>query len=442
MRIVRNVKDVVDFFTVGILVVSIYMLMLFLNQNIVISDLEKVWDREKTTVTDSIHRYTTDRSPISGPRRMVHSVSCARIIEGDKSEIQKAKIITHNSNSISDLEYVNLTRNCADFKMLQGFENRLYNNLEKTFPIAFTILMYETVEQTVRLIRSIYSPFNVYCIHVDDSSAPFVKQGMTSFAKCFNNVFMVSKPINVIYNHFSRLQAEFNCMADVMKRNRHWKYLINLPNTEFPLKTNLEIIKILSIYNGSNDIEGITVPNQMMGHRISHSYVLKNGHVVKTNRTKSKPPHKIQIVKGSAYGVFSRALVQYAMKDKRAIGLIEWSKDIASPDEYFWATLNHNPHLKAPGHYKGKPDKKPWLAAYAAWGGRDPCRGKFRNGVCVFGVGDLNELVQRKELFANKFLLSFQPLAYECMEEWINNKTYSTLPFETFYYRQLPFIQK
>ena len=60
----------------------------------------------------------------------------------------------------------------------------------------------------------------------------------------------------------------------------------------------------------------------------------------------------------------------------------------------------------------------------------------------MFGVGDLNELVSKKELFANKFYPDYQYLALECLEEYLYNKTFSKLPFETFYYKQLPFILK
>ena len=39
-------------------------------------------------------------------------------------------------------------------------------------------------------------------------------------------------------------------------------------------------------------------------------------------------------------------------------------------------------------------------------------------GMCVFGVGDLQQLSLRHELFANKFFPNFQPLAFKCLEDW------------------------
>ena len=90
--------------------------------------------------------------------------------------------------------------------------------------------------------------------------------------------------------------------------------------------------------------------------------------------------------------------------------------------------------------FPGNPEKKNWNAVYVSWGG--PCHGKFVRVICIFGVGDLNQLVSRKELFANKCYLDYQYLAMDCIEEYIYNKSFSNLPFETFYYKTMPFINK
>lgn len=72
------------------------------------------------------------------------------------------------------------------------------------------------------------------------------------------------------------------------------------------------------------------------------------------------PPHGLKIVKGSAYGAFSRQFVQFVVEDRRARDLLEWSKTVFSPDEYFWATLHHtyiNSHLNTPGAFSGIPPR-------------------------------------------------------------------------------------
>ena len=95
-------------------------------------------------------------------------------------------------------------------------------------------------------------------------------------------------------------------------------------------------------------------------------------------------------------------------------------------------------------YFAGKPDNKPWLATYALWGGEGKCHGKFVHGVCIYGVGDLQNLKLRKELFANKFHLDHQPYALDCIEEWHYNKTVnpSLSNLNLTYYEHLPFIKK
>ena len=50
------------------------------------------------------------------------------------------------------------------------------------------------------------------------------------------------------------LQQYINCMDDLLLISDKWKYVINLPSTEFPIKSNKQILKFLKILNGSNAI--------------------------------------------------------------------------------------------------------------------------------------------------------------------------------------------
>ncbi len=52
------------------------------------------------------------------------------------------------------------------------------------------------------------------------------------------------------------LLSPTECMHDLWRRSVRWRYFINLTGREFPLKTNLELVRILTTYNGSNDIDG------------------------------------------------------------------------------------------------------------------------------------------------------------------------------------------
>ncbi|XP_032895878.1 uncharacterized protein LOC116985293 [Amblyraja radiata] len=53
------------------------------------------------------------------------------------------------------------------------------------------------------------------------------------------------------------------------------------------------------------------------------------------------------------------------------------------------------------------------------------CKGHYVHNICVYGLGDLEWLIQRDSLFANKFEVDNHPLVAECMERWLRRKTLS-----------------
>src|SRR5271163_3483880 len=106
-----------------------------------------------------------------------------------------------------------------------------------------------------RLLRVIYRPQNIYCVHVDRSSDPVVHESVRAIVNCFHNVFIPQDLIDVVYLKYSSLAADVLCMRELLKYVK-WKYFINLTGQEFPLKTNRELVRILTIFNGSNSIEG------------------------------------------------------------------------------------------------------------------------------------------------------------------------------------------
>ncbi len=284
---------------------------------------------------------------------------CRDLIEGEKSVATTAKSYTksHPRKTIRDQTYIELTRNCTAFKNQRGYLTEPLSREEAYFPIAYSILFYKELQQLERLLRVIYQPQNIYCLHLDGYSSDILYIAARSLVRCFDNVFLASKREKVIYASFSRLKADINCMEAMLDKNRRWKYYINLASQDFPLKTNLEIVKILKVYNGSNDIEGITGSRVLRGRfKPSWGPVTRKPrsrpYLNKTGELKQAAPHNLSVVRGSAYGAFSRKFVDFVVHNQTAKDFLEWSRDTYSPDEHYWATLNHmmeNPQLHTPG---------------------------------------------------------------------------------------------
>jgi beta-1,3-galactosyl-O-glycosyl-glycoprotein beta-1,6-N-acetylglucosaminyltransferase/N-acetyllactosaminide beta-1,6-N-acetylglucosaminyltransferase/mucin type N-acetylglucosaminyltransferase 3 len=335
-----------------------------------------------------------------------------------------------------------MTSDCAAFRRSYGFDEISLTSATD-FPLAFNILAHVSAHQLTRLLRAIYRPQNVYCVHVDAHSSSDLRTAVDGLAACFPNVRLASRLEAIVYAGFSRLQADITCMRDHMTSHVNWRYLINTAAQAFPLRTNEELVAILREYNGANDIEGIYGHRVLRG-RFENEWVENRTRwtMEKTGRKNPPPPHDIDIVRGSAYGVFSRAFVRFILEDRKARDLLDWARTTWSPDEFYWATLHHtysNPHLHTPGGFSGYPSSKPWLAVYANWG-ETLCHGKYVHGVCVFGVGDLQELIERRELFANKFHADFQPLALDCLDAWIRHKEICPPSTDYTYYSKLPFV--
>ncbi|XP_041373846.1 beta-1,3-galactosyl-O-glycosyl-glycoprotein beta-1,6-N-acetylglucosaminyltransferase-like [Gigantopelta aegis] len=365
----------------------------------------------------------------------VEKVNCRALFDGNQEEQNKTREIMagYNKTSRSPDLYVEDTLNCKSFKQKRGYVTSSLTPEEENFPIAFSILMFKDVEQTERLLRAIYRPQNVYCIHVDSKAHSDVRKSMTSISACFDNVFLASRSVDVQWGTYTVLEPELVCMKDLW-RYKKWRYFINLTGQEFPLKTNRQLVEILKAYNGANDLES----------------TIKNANKNRWEKA-GKPPHNITAVKGSVHITVSRGFVDYVLHNETAADLLEWAKKVDVPDETYFTSLNHNPHLGVPGSYKGEPEHdpkaKPFLTRFKNWGSPPynwPCAGQRVRLICIFGIGDLPLLEDRKELFANKFYWDYEPYALDCMEELNHNRTrdeYAGLThFDASYYKHLAIV--
>lgn len=196
--------------------------------------------------------------PFGLPRRNPHlqNISCPALFQGNKSELSRAKdyMRKHKRIPVTEDDYLNMTENCDNFRRDRGYIMKPLSQEEYDFPIAYSILMYRDVEQMERLLRAIYMPQNFYCIHIDLNADDAIHMAMRAIVRCFPNVFVASRLESVFWGHISIIYAEMNCLRDLLKYK--WKYFINLTGQMFPLHTNRELVKILTLYDGANDIEG------------------------------------------------------------------------------------------------------------------------------------------------------------------------------------------
>ncbi|KAH3816230.1 hypothetical protein DPMN_117743 [Dreissena polymorpha] len=199
----------------------------------------------------------TERTFLFKEGQLVTDVNCKAIFDGDHNEIERANLLTKTivRQYLQPSAYQQLAQNCSSFILHRGYITIPMSEMEREFPVAFSILMYKDIEMFERLLRAIYRPQNLYCIHVDAKASDDIFNAVVAITKCFGNVFMASQRIRVKWGKLSVLTPELVCMEDLLHRSSKWKYFINLTGQEFPLKSNFELVKILTAFNGSNDAE-------------------------------------------------------------------------------------------------------------------------------------------------------------------------------------------
>ncbi|TRY94588.1 hypothetical protein DNTS_015801 [Danionella cerebrum] len=362
--------------------------------------------------------------------------ACAAVIQGDidgvdRKDLRKLLRSQKRKLLLSESFYINATKDCPTFIQVRGFLTKPLSAEEEDFPIAYSMVIHEKIEMFERLLKAIYAPQNVYCIHVDKKSPQNFQDAVRAIASCLTNVFVVSKQESVIYASWSRVQADLNCMKELSEMMVQWRYLLNTCGTDFPIKTNAEMVRSLKYLNGKNNLESEMVEGKRW--RWEYHFNVTNT-IIRTDVRKSKPPINSPIFSGNAYFVVSREFVDYIFRSKSVQGLMEWMKDTYSPDEHLWATLQRMPSVPGsnPSDSKYSQSDMNAIARLVKWSYHEgdinsgapysPCTGTYRHAVCVYGAGDLKWIVRQHHLLANKFDPGVDNAAIRCLEAYLRYK--------------------
>ena len=317
----------------------------------------------------------------------------------------------------------------------EEFSNNFYvSPVEKEFPIAYILVVYTNAGQVIRFLKAIYRPQNTYCIHPDARQGEKFAGIFQAISRCLDNVFVVSRPISVYYAHHSLIQAQLNCMDDLLKRpNGSWKYVINLCGREVPLKTNREIVESLAKLKGYS---GLLVNRLtpfwwrsrfMFKHRLG-----RDGSMHRMRARQKWPPYRIQIYKSLTFLAASYAFVDFIVNDKRAQALSNYLRSVYSPEEHFYASLYELSYARG-----AKPKKDTvapidipeinrvnWVInRYHKSHLSSVCPGRrVVHVICILTAPDMKNVldgrkIRRPTFFFNKYFLEWDPTVMDCMEE-------------------------
>ncbi|KPP65774.1 beta-1,3-galactosyl-O-glycosyl-glycoprotein beta-1,6-N-acetylglucosaminyltransferase 4-like [Scleropages formosus] len=363
-----------------------------------------------------------------------YNINCTAVYELDPVEVGKSLEIRRKYIvDLGDEDIEVLTSDCWKFTEARGYPKQPSSEEERLFPLAYSLVVHKHASMVERILRAIYMPQNIYCIHYDKKSSPGFVAALKSLVKCFPNVFIASKLEVVQYANITRLMADLNCLSDLLQSTVTWKYVINLCGQDFPLKSNFELVRELKALRGGNMLES-SRPSQYKKQRFQFQHILKGASYeyrklpVKTTKAKEQPPHNIEVFTGSAYFVLSHVFVSYINGNPVVEDLLAWSVDTYSPDEHFWATLARLPGV--PGEIpRSAPDvtdlkSKTRLVKWSYLEGSSypPCTGTHLRSVCIYGAAELRWLLNYGHWFANKVDPKVDPVVIKCLEEHLVEK--------------------
>lgn len=308
------------------------------------------------------------------------------------------------------------------------------------------VSLFRSPRQAEQLLRAIYRPHNFYCIHVDAKAEAEVYDAIAAVGMCVPNVTVLRDRVVIRYGvkGNSIVRADLKCMRAALDSEVPWKYLLTLSGEEFPLRTNLEMVRILKLFRGANDLEMYPLHERLTrwinGSVVSRGDVYRNGKL-----TLNSSPDKLQfrVLKGSAYGSFSRQYVEAVLEDRRAQTILQWFNDTFAPEELVWASINALPAI--PGGYslnvKHSRSQQASRAVVWRW---DPykCKGGYRHSVCVFTKDDLPWLKQQPQLMANKFMVEKDSRVLHCLEARLFHRAISGhVAVDYAYFESLPHVK-
>ncbi|XP_029186423.2 beta-1,3-galactosyl-O-glycosyl-glycoprotein beta-1,6-N-acetylglucosaminyltransferase 3-like isoform X2 [Acropora muricata] len=319
------------------------------------------------------------------------------------------------SNPLDDADILGIYDPSTDCKVLKKrFPHPALTKEEQQMPIAFSLTVYKGARLLERILQAIYMPNNVYCIHIDSKSTRVFRSAVEAMARCLPNVFISKESADVVWGHFSVVQAQLNCMTELLESSVDWKYYISLIGQDFPLYDNSQLVAALRKLNNTNSIESFPMPEHNQG-RTKTSHKLTGNEMLDTGVPKSPPPNRIQIYKGSTHVVAIKEFVHFVVKSQIGKSFSEFLKDTYVPDETFYASLQQYPNV--PGGIHGKQPE--YIPRALHWSnGYSTCHGQWVRTLCWIAIEDLRwalSAFMRYRLFVHKIPFDYDDDLLECI---------------------------
>ena len=282
--------------------------------------------------------------------------------------------------------------------------------------------------QVYRLIKQVYSQDHYVLIHVDKRQE-FMYRELEELAKKLPNLRMVKTRFSTIWGGASLLTMLLSAMQELLEMTDwpDWDFVLNLSESDYPVKTQAELVTFLSNNRGNNFVKG--------HGREPDKFIKKQGldktfYECDTHMWRLGPrtlPVGVQIDGGSDWICLNKEFVTYVLQseDDLMVGLKKIFSHTLLPAESFFHTvlrnsaycptyIDNNLHLT---NWKRKIGCKCQYKAVVDWCGCSP------NDFLPEDWTKLEGTRPRQLFFARKF----EPIVHQGVlnkvEEWSKNIT-------------------
>ena len=399
-------------------------------------------ERTKRTRSDMLGHTVSFRTLKGvGPGLEKEPGICESLVSGiDKTRWKAVKKVKSSQKKLGHRVYTdkNLTNVFNSCEKISSFiRSSISSDIENEKPIAYSILLNRPADQTFQLLRAIYHPANVYCLHVHTDATKRYFALIRKLVDCVDNFRMADGRHRLAYATYERVEAHLSCHRVLLNTTIAWRYLISIPGSVFPLRNNTFVADYLEKRHYLNSITYSDSSHKSFLRRTNFVHRMtehSGGYKIfaRTKKRKDPPPYNMTLFRSDSSFIATRGFIDFVATSNISKELLLWAKDTRSPDEFFWATLD-----RLPGTPGGTPYRKDSFDIDSTLPDEDilysnendlvvklwksqktpKCGGKYSSNLCIFNYKDLRWLLGQDSLFADAFDMKVDNVAIGCLHK-------------------------
>ncbi|XP_031588473.1 xylosyltransferase 2 isoform X1 [Oreochromis aureus] len=219
------------------------------------------------------------------------------------------------------------------------------SEVENPVRVAFVLMVHgRAVRQLKRLIKAIYHRDHYYYIHVDKRSG-YMHREVLQIAQQYPNVRATPWRMVTIWGGASLLKAYLHSMQDLLSMlDWKWDFFINLSATDFPTRTNDELVAFLSLHRDKNFLKSHGRENARFIKKqgLDRLFHECDNHMWRLGERNI--PEGLEVSGGSDWFALTHRFVEYVInsQDELVSGLKQFYSYALLPAESFFHTVLGN----------------------------------------------------------------------------------------------------